>query len=56
VSSGSRIARNRRKRIHAAEQRRHEMSIDGAPLVDAAPPPPDRETDEAAWRAVWSMP
>ena len=60
MSTRSRINRNRRKRIHAAELRRHEMQVDG--VSDLLPSRAEvrqqaqaisREAEEQQWRDTW---
>ena len=59
-----RIDRNRRKRIHAAELRRHEMEVDGVATLQpsrhevmptASAATVDRETEERKWLKTWEV-
>ena len=54
TSMRSRINRNRRERVHAAELRRHERKVDGVAST-SDDQPLDRETEERQWLATWEI-
>ena len=71
MSQRGRIRRNRRRRVHAAELRRHEMEADGILAPRTSRPPRsaspelvddrvadqvvDRDVEERRWRATWGI-